>query len=211
MSSTAARSTSSRDAIAQRQGSSSVCWGRVTSAWQGGRRGLRSICGMNVGAVPNRARRPSTSLMTRRPPPTMLLRPTVSWRDEHVLVDRHHEGLRRDPSERGGEVPARLPRDVAALPHPRHGEQVVRVHDREVRLEELGQEGPPDPEVRRGYDNEPRRTDFREPVLVGGHRTSWSEPPPWRGRRASARRPTARAPRCGAGRRVRRATRRRGR
>jgi hypothetical protein len=56
---------------------------------------LRSICGMNVGAVPNRARWPSTSLITRSSLPTM-----------------------SSCSARG-----------------------LVVHNREVRLEELGQEG----------------------------------------------------------------------
>src|SRR6478735_10155704 len=45
----------------------------------------------------------------------LLLGPAIAHPEEHVLIDRHHEGLRGHPTQCGGEVPAGVPADVTTL------------------------------------------------------------------------------------------------
>src|SRR5450759_821754 len=70
----------------------------------------------------------------------LLLGGAVADGVEHVLVDRHDERLGLDLPERGGEVSAGMPGNVAALPFACLADQVVGVHGTEVGLHEAGLE-----------------------------------------------------------------------
>src|SRR6266436_9791679 len=70
-----------------------------------------------------------------------LLNLAVARREEHVVTDRHHVGLRLDTAERRREVAAGVAAHVASLPLPRHRQQIVWIPRREVSRHEGIDEG----------------------------------------------------------------------
>src|SRR6267143_327798 len=63
----------------------------------------------------------------------------IGW-EEHVVGERHDQGLRLDPPERGRKVAVRVAADVTMSPLPALPDQIVRIHRQEIRLPEAVQE-----------------------------------------------------------------------
>ncbi len=101
-----------------------------------------SIWAMAPGSAPNSARCPSMVLIGRNSASGMSRhsRLAIRRREEHVRRHRHNERLGFDSAQRRPQIAAGVAADVAALPFPRHAQQIVRIHHAEIAVHEVDDE-----------------------------------------------------------------------
>ena len=61
----------------------------------------------------------------------------ISRREKHIRRHRHDKGLGFNAAHRSPQVAGGMAADVAALPFPRHAQQIVRIHYAEIAVHEV--------------------------------------------------------------------------